>query len=304
MQHQIAKMMMFRDKKRLYLIEELNTALAFANESKAHLHIEGTNKLCKELEEVQKINQAQQAEDGVSMKSGVSTVESSELYHSKTHLIEHIFHAKCKSKNGALFNGTISAKNALVGRPFYDFLRKSNMQLKKSFSELKNQHFCHKVFEKTIISLLHENDGKFENSRLLRLLEENLEELARQIIKKDDRVNFFKKEVQKLKLASDIGNEFLSKNTDVYAEVKEAEYQFDEKFINVELNSPISRTNSNASVSSVPKDGDKPNSSMSKLSANKSHAASTKRRVVYWECLVLKLTGPLISRNEIFSIKH
>ncbi|WP_265022729.1 coiled-coil domain-containing protein [Wolbachia endosymbiont (group B) of Ischnura elegans] len=83
-----------------------------------------------------------------------------------------------------------------------NFLSKKNEELKKSFPEFKEKHFCHNVLKKTIQSLVYQNGYKFKSDKLLALLEENLvksgkaiietkvnkvvEELAKDFVKKHD----------------------------------------------------------------------------------------------------------------------
>ncbi|WP_375604486.1 hypothetical protein NOX90_03145 [Wolbachia endosymbiont of Anurida maritima] len=63
-----------------------------------------------------------------------------------------------------------------------NFLSKKNEELKKGFPEFEKKHFCHNVHNKTIKFLSNQNHGKFESSKLLELLESNLEQSAREII--------------------------------------------------------------------------------------------------------------------------
>ncbi len=63
-----------------------------------------------------------------------------------------------------------------------NFLFRKNEELKKGFPEFKEKHFCHNVLNETIKSLSNQDDGKFESSKLLELLESNLKQSAREII--------------------------------------------------------------------------------------------------------------------------
>lgn len=73
--------------------------------------------------------------------------------------------------------------NKLFGdKNLNNFLSKKNEELKKDFPEFKEKHFCHNVLDKTIKSLSNQNHGKFESKELLKLLESNLKQSAREII--------------------------------------------------------------------------------------------------------------------------
>ncbi|WP_353271749.1 hypothetical protein [Wolbachia endosymbiont (group A) of Nomada goodeniana] len=63
-----------------------------------------------------------------------------------------------------------------------NFLSRKNEELKKGFPEFKEKHFCHNVLDETIKSLSNQDDGKFESSKLLELLESDLKQSAREII--------------------------------------------------------------------------------------------------------------------------
>ncbi|NEV49217.1 hypothetical protein EUZ93_01680 [Wolbachia pipientis] len=63
-----------------------------------------------------------------------------------------------------------------------NFLSGKNKELKKGFPEFKEKHFCYNVLNETIKSLSNQDDGKFESSKLLELLESNLKQSAREII--------------------------------------------------------------------------------------------------------------------------
>ncbi|MDR0773303.1 MAG: hypothetical protein LBE46_03185 [Wolbachia pipientis] len=63
-----------------------------------------------------------------------------------------------------------------------NFLSRKDEELKKGFPEFKEKHFCHNVLNETIKSLSNQDDGKFESSKLLELLESNLKQSAREII--------------------------------------------------------------------------------------------------------------------------
>ncbi|WP_425385844.1 coiled-coil domain-containing protein [Wolbachia endosymbiont (group A) of Barypeithes pellucidus] len=63
-----------------------------------------------------------------------------------------------------------------------NFLSRKNEELKKGFPEFKEKHFCHNMLNETIKSLSNQDDGKFESSKLLELLESNLKQSARGII--------------------------------------------------------------------------------------------------------------------------
>lgn len=63
------------------------------------------------------------------------------------------------------------------------FLSRKNKALKGSFPELQGQHFCHTVVEKSVTSLSNKNDGRFESKILLEVLESDLNQTAKEIIK-------------------------------------------------------------------------------------------------------------------------
>ncbi|MGL9779867.1 MAG: hypothetical protein ACR5K5_06560, partial [Wolbachia sp.] len=109
------------------------------------------------------------------------------------------------------------------------FLSRKNEELKKDFPEFKEKHFCHNVLDETIKSLSNKNSGKFESKELLELLENNLKQSAREIIKAkvkkldpgknkeifieesaETRMRFFSDKIQELQLASSIRDKFLS----------------------------------------------------------------------------------------------
>lgn len=82
---------------------------------------------------------------------------------------------------------TLSKLRNLPNRLFGDknlnnFLSRRNEELKKGFPEFKEKHFCHNMLNETIKSLSNQDDGKFESSKLLKLLESNLKQSAREII--------------------------------------------------------------------------------------------------------------------------
>ncbi|WP_265025480.1 coiled-coil domain-containing protein [Wolbachia endosymbiont (group A) of Bibio marci] len=73
--------------------------------------------------------------------------------------------------------------NKLFGdKNLNNFLSRRNEELKKGFPEFKEKHFCHNMLNETIKSLSNQDDGKFESSKLLELLESNLKQSAREII--------------------------------------------------------------------------------------------------------------------------
>ncbi|WP_419247314.1 hypothetical protein ACJZL1_01115 [Wolbachia endosymbiont of Rhagoletis indifferens] len=73
--------------------------------------------------------------------------------------------------------------NKLFGdKNLNNFLSRKNEELKKGFPEFKEKHFCHNVLDETIKSLSNKNSGKFESKELLKLLESNLKQSAREII--------------------------------------------------------------------------------------------------------------------------
>lgn len=105
------------------------------------------------------------ASDAVSLVSTVSTV---------------------KSTTGSS-KSTLSKSRNLPSKLFWDknlnnFLSRKNEELKKGFPEFKEKHFCHNVRDETIKFLSNQDDGKFESSKLLELLESNLKQSAREII--------------------------------------------------------------------------------------------------------------------------
>ncbi|KLT22882.1 hypothetical protein wVul_0085 [Wolbachia endosymbiont of Armadillidium vulgare str. wVulC] len=85
------------------------------------------------------------------------------------------------------------------------FLSDQNKELKKSFPEFEKKHFCHNVLNEIIKSLSNQDDGKFESSKLLELLESNLKQSAREIIETQ-----VKKVVNEhCKIGKNIGKELL-----------------------------------------------------------------------------------------------
>ncbi|MDX5488132.1 MULTISPECIES: hypothetical protein [Wolbachia] len=88
-----------------------------------------------------------------------------------------------KSTTGSMKSKIPKGLSKLRGNENCDkFLSDKNKELKKSFSEFEKKHFCHNVLNETIKSLSNQDDGKFESSKLLELLESNLKQSAREII--------------------------------------------------------------------------------------------------------------------------
>lgn len=74
-------------------------------------------------------------------------------------------------------------QNKLLGNEdLNNFLSKKNEELKKSFPEFKEKHFCHNVLKETIQSLVYQNGYKFKSDKLLALLKENLVKSGKEII--------------------------------------------------------------------------------------------------------------------------
>ncbi|WP_264329125.1 hypothetical protein [Wolbachia endosymbiont (group A) of Andrena hattorfiana] len=105
------------------------------------------------------------ASDTVSLVSTVSTAKSTTGSMKST-----------QSNGSKVFSKLFGDKN------LNNFLSRKNEELKKGFPEFKEKHFCHNVLNETIKSLLNQDDGKFESSKLLELLESNLKQSAREII--------------------------------------------------------------------------------------------------------------------------
>ncbi|MDR2548435.1 MAG: hypothetical protein LBC34_02990, partial [Rickettsiales bacterium] len=125
--------------------------------------------LQKEQKQIEKLEEKQLAEmdslkklGAVSLVDTVSTAKSS-------------LSGLSKAQN---FIGKLFSKNKNLER----FLSKKNEELKRGFPEFKGKHFCHNVLDKAIESLSNQGNGKFESSKLLKLLENNLTEFAREII--------------------------------------------------------------------------------------------------------------------------
>ncbi|WP_250296836.1 coiled-coil domain-containing protein [Wolbachia endosymbiont of Oedothorax gibbosus] len=131
-----------------------------------------------------------------------------------------------------------------------NFLSRKNEELKKGFPEFKEKHFCHNVLDETIKSLLNQNHGKFESSKLLELLESNLKKSAREILKDkvkkldpgknkeifieesaETRMKLFSDKIQELQLVSSIRDKFLSLDQKMCSRIpgKENKYQLTEK---------------------------------------------------------------------------
>lgn len=123
----------------------------------------------KEQKQIEKLEEKQLAEmdslkklGSVSLVDTVSTAKSS-------------LSGLSKAQN---FIGKLFSKNKNLER----FLSKKNEELKRGFPEFKGKHFCHNVLDKAIESLSNQGNSKFESSKLLKLLENNLMESARDII--------------------------------------------------------------------------------------------------------------------------
>ncbi|MDE5059314.1 hypothetical protein OZD66_05825 [Wolbachia endosymbiont of Drosophila baimaii] len=71
----------------------------------------------------------------------------------------------------------------LKNKNLNNFLSDKNKELKENFPEFEKKHFCHNVLNETIKSLSNQDNGKFKSNKLLELLENNLEQSAREIIK-------------------------------------------------------------------------------------------------------------------------
>lgn len=95
-------------------------------------------------------------------------------------------------------------QNKLLGNEdLNNFLSKKNEELKKGFPEFEGKHFCHKVLEKTIQSLVYQNGYKFKSDKLLALLKENLVQSGEAII--ETNVN---------KVVTEVGKKHSIKNGD------------------------------------------------------------------------------------------
>ncbi|WP_341812459.1 hypothetical protein [Wolbachia endosymbiont (group A) of Conops quadrifasciatus] len=125
----------------------------------------------KRLEEIDGETQKSQgqtktkASDTVSLVSTVSTAKSTTGSMKST-----------RSNVSKVFSKLFRDKN------LDDFLSDKNKELKENFPEFKEKHFCHNVHNKTIKFLSNQDDGKFESSKLLELLESNLKQSAKEII--------------------------------------------------------------------------------------------------------------------------
>ncbi|MBS9531102.1 hypothetical protein INQ21_00760 [Wolbachia endosymbiont of Rhagoletis cerasi] len=130
-----------------------------------------------------------------------------------------------------------------------NFLSKKNEELKKSFPEFKEKHFCHNVLKETIQSLVYQNGYKFKSDKLLALLKENLvksgkaiietkvnkvvEELAKDFVKKNDlkQVIFVERCAEKLYLNEEDSKSILNSFTDFLANRNDSNNDSVKKFV-------------------------------------------------------------------------
>jgi|GEM_PF-2955470 len=123
----------------------------------------------KEQKQIEKLEEKQLTEmDSLKKLGSVSLVDT--VSTAKSNLS-----GLSKAQN---FIGKLFSKNKNLER----FLSKKNEELKRDFPEFKGKHFCHNVLDKAIESLSNQGNSKFESSKLLKLLENNLTESARDII--------------------------------------------------------------------------------------------------------------------------
>ncbi|MDX5497028.1 MULTISPECIES: hypothetical protein [unclassified Wolbachia] len=138
-------------------MENLGKQLQSVQESKQQLEIDLEGQLKADTKKLQEAKEGQLAK-----KAGaVSTVSTAKSTLSKLRNLPNKL-----SRDKGLNN----------------FLSWKNEELKKGFPEFKEKHFCHNVLNETIKSLSNQDDGKFESSKLLELLESNLKQSAREII--------------------------------------------------------------------------------------------------------------------------
>lgn len=138
-------------------MENLGKQLQSVQESKQQLEIDLEGQLKADTKKLQEAKEGQLAK-----KAGaVSTVSTAKSTLSKLRNLPNKL-----SRDKGLNN----------------FLSGKNEELKKGFPEFKEKHFCHNVLNETIKSLSNQDDGKFESSKLLELLESNLKQSAREII--------------------------------------------------------------------------------------------------------------------------
>ncbi|BEP32439.1 MAG: hypothetical protein WBIAU2_06660 [Wolbachia endosymbiont of Drosophila biauraria] len=138
-------------------MENLGKQLQSVQESKQQLEIDLEGQLKADTKKLQEAKEGQLAK-----KAGaVSTVSTAKSTLSKLRNLPNKL-----SRDKGLNN----------------FLSGKNEELKKGFPEFKENHFCHNVLNETIKSLSNQDDGKFESSKLLELLESNLKQSARKII--------------------------------------------------------------------------------------------------------------------------
>ncbi|BFD47295.1 MAG: hypothetical protein DMENIID0003_03690 [Wolbachia endosymbiont of Sergentomyia squamirostris] len=138
-------------------MENLGKQLQSVQESKQQLEIDLEGQLKADTKKLQEAKEGQLAK-----KAGaVSTVSTAKSTLSKLRNLPNKL-----SRDKGLNN----------------FLSGKNEELKKGFPEFKEKHFCHNVLNETIKPLSNQDDGKFESSKLLELLESNLKQSAREII--------------------------------------------------------------------------------------------------------------------------
>ncbi|MFP3015388.1 MAG: coiled-coil domain-containing protein [Wolbachia sp.] len=142
-------------------MESLGKQLQSAQESKQQLEIDLEGQLKADTKKLQEAKGGQLAK-----KAGaVSTVSTA------------------KSTTESTLSKLRNLPNKLSrDKGLNNFLSRKNKELKKGFPEFKEKHFCHNVLNETIKSLSNQDDGKFESSKLLELLESNLKQSAREII--------------------------------------------------------------------------------------------------------------------------
>lgn len=142
-------------------MENLGKQLQSVQESKQQLEIDLEGQLKADTKKLQEAKEGQLAKKA----DTVSTVSTA------------------KSTTGSMKSKIPKGLSKLRGNENCDkFLSDKNKELKKSFSEFEKKHFCHNVLNETIKSLSNQDDGKFESSKLLELLESNLKQSAREII--------------------------------------------------------------------------------------------------------------------------
>ncbi|WP_353284982.1 hypothetical protein [Wolbachia endosymbiont (group A) of Beris morrisii] len=150
--------------------EQLKQQLLLNNQEQQKLEekLKDVDKRLEDIDEKTKKSQEQtkaHKPDAVSLVSTVSTGKST------------------TSSSRSTLSKLRNLPNKLFGdKNLNNFLSRKNEELKKGFPEFKEKHFCHNVLDETIKSLSNKNSGKFESKELLKLLESNLKQSAREII--------------------------------------------------------------------------------------------------------------------------